>query len=213
VSAQNLSNDRLGRGIDPEALAAAAAAHPPVDVSMSRGDVLIFGSLQPHVGLPNSSGQIRWSIELRFQVWPSPLGLEGIWSVLTFDLVCLLVETVPSRGRGQTGSLFPCAVPSPRTNSKWSNTFCDRRATPRRAAPPTQPSSSAPPTRPTSSPTMTSGASAGRRRWTRRATSSGRRFWRSSRAPPCVPYPPSERYPSSGQPRPVSASAWGGCPL
>ena len=69
MSAQNLRNDRLGRGIDPEALAA-AAAHPPVDVSMSRGDVLIFGSLQPHVGLPNSSGRIRWSIELRFQVRP-----------------------------------------------------------------------------------------------------------------------------------------------
>ena len=70
MPAQNLRNDRLSRGIDPEALAAAAAAHPPVDVSMSRGDVLIFGSLQPHVGLPNSSGRIRWSIELRFQVRP-----------------------------------------------------------------------------------------------------------------------------------------------
>ena len=59
-------------GIDPTTLATAGGT--PVDVAMRRGDVLLFNSLLPHVGLPNDSDRIRWSIELRFQASGTPTG-------------------------------------------------------------------------------------------------------------------------------------------
>ena len=59
-------------GIDPTKLKKAGST--PVDVAMRRGDVLLFNSLLPHVGLPNESNRIRWSIELRFQATGTPTG-------------------------------------------------------------------------------------------------------------------------------------------
>lgn len=69
----------------PAELDRAVAAIPggggAVDVAMRRGDLLVFKSLIPHCGLPNDSGRIRWSIELRFQTSDTPTGRNAHPSV------------------------------------------------------------------------------------------------------------------------------------
>ena len=43
------------------------AAIPGIPIEMEAGDVLCFTQLTPHAALPNKSGAVRWSIDLRFQ--------------------------------------------------------------------------------------------------------------------------------------------------
>ena len=51
-----------------------------------RGGVVFMSNLTPHCSTPNTSGQIRWSVDLRYQsaavpnnvgVWPGPLDAQG----------------------------------------------------------------------------------------------------------------------------------------
>ncbi len=43
------------------------ASLPGIPVEMEAGDALCFTQLTPHAALPNKSGAVRWSIDLRYQ--------------------------------------------------------------------------------------------------------------------------------------------------
>lgn len=49
-------------------------AEPPVALPMRKGDVLLLHKLTPHCSEPNRTGEIRWSLDLRYQKAGTPSG-------------------------------------------------------------------------------------------------------------------------------------------
>jgi ectoine hydroxylase-related dioxygenase (phytanoyl-CoA dioxygenase family) len=73
-----LESGQPGPALDAKVVErAAAGGRPVVACPLRRGDVVIFGNLTHHGSFANRSGDIRWTIDLRYSAAADLLGADG----------------------------------------------------------------------------------------------------------------------------------------